>query len=119
MIADKVDCIKTPLLALNAFDDPFSPGHSKLLPLSYATADTRYHCLTSICCTFEGIPVNEIVRSDYVTLVLTERGGHVAFLDTRFPWGVSYMDRMFKEYVQAVFNNLDLMIDSPPLTPTT
>lgn len=55
------------------------------------------------------IPVEDIARSDYITMVLTERGGHVGFIDTMLAQGGCYMDRMFSQYVNAVFTNSDLL----------
>ena len=56
-----------------------------------------------------GIPVEEIEKTENLAVVLTERGGHVAFVDTFFARGDSYVDRMFEQYVTAVFNNQDLL----------
>ena len=56
-----------------------------------------------------GIPVEEIEKTEKLAVVLTERGGHVAFVDTFFARGDSYVDRMFEQYVTAVFNNQDLL----------
>lgn len=56
------------------------------------------------------IPVEDIAKSDYITMVLTERGGHVGFIDTMFAQGSCYMDRMFSQYVDAVFTNSHLLM---------
>jgi len=82
-ISDKVFSVKTPTLMLNSMDDPFSPGYS--------------------------IPVDDINKTENLALVLTERGGHVGFIDTFFARGDCYMDRMFEQYVTAAFNNQDLL----------
>lgn len=56
---------------------------------------------------FSGIPVEEINRSNHVTLVMTNCGGHVAFVDSLFARGRSFMDRLVNEYLQTVTSNLD------------
>lgn len=68
----------------------------------YILSDFFYTC-------FLVIPVDDISKSDYITMVLTERGGHVAFIDTLFAQGPCYMDRMFSQYVDAVFTNTPLL----------
>ncbi|XP_067944259.1 phospholipase ABHD3-like [Watersipora subatra] len=75
-LADKFQRIRIPLLALNSADDPFAPGHS--------------------------IPVDRIGKSENVALLLTERGGHVAFVDTYF--APTYLERVFRQYVTSVFD---------------
>uniref|UniRef100_A0A3B4UUG0 Phospholipase ABHD3 n=1 Tax=Seriola dumerili TaxID=41447 RepID=A0A3B4UUG0_SERDU len=68
-----------PILCLNAADDPFSPQNA--FPLT-------------------------IVRSlPNVALLLTAHGGHIAFLQGLFPRGESYMERLFGQFVQAVFEH--------------
>jgi len=73
----KVHDIKVPLLCLNAADDPFSPG--------------------------QYIPTNEASGSSNVAIVVTSRGGHIAFFDgCLFPNESSFMHRLFSEFVQAI-----------------
>ncbi|XP_053193159.1 phospholipase ABHD3-like [Scomber japonicus] len=68
-----------PILCLNAADDPFSPQHA--FPLT----------------TVQGLP--------NVALVMTDHGGHIAFLQGLFPRGESYMERLFSQFVHAVFEH--------------
>ncbi|XP_023125534.1 phospholipase ABHD3-like isoform X1 [Amphiprion ocellaris] len=66
-----------PILCLNAADDPFSPQTA--------------------------FPVNIVQNLPNVALLLTAHGGHIAFLQGLFPRGESYMERLFGQFVQAVF----------------
>ncbi|KAM7395416.1 hypothetical protein PAMA_006937 [Pampus argenteus] len=68
-----------PILCLNAADDPFSPQHA--FPLTVV----------------QGLP--------NVALLLTAHGGHIAFLQGLFPRGESYKERLFSEFIQAVFEH--------------
>lgn len=40
-----------------------------------------------------------------VALLLTAHGGHIAFLQGLFPRGEGYMERLFGQFVQAVFEH--------------
>uniref|UniRef100_A0A8D3C8Q8 Phospholipase ABHD3 n=1 Tax=Scophthalmus maximus TaxID=52904 RepID=A0A8D3C8Q8_SCOMX len=68
-----------PILCLNAADDPFSPQYA--FPLTIV----------------QGLP--------NVALLLTAHGGHIAFMQGLFPRGENYMDRLFGQFVQAVFEH--------------
>lgn len=74
------EVIKTPLLCLSADDDPFSPT--------------------------EQIPSERIKDCDNIALLLTHTGGHVGFLEGLLPNGRGYMDKVYKEYIKAVFDEL-------------
>ncbi|KAM3860956.1 phospholipase ABHD3-like [Diretmus argenteus] len=66
-----------PILCLNAADDPFAPKHS--IPQA------------------QGLP--------NVAMLVTAHGGHVAFLEGLFPRGEAYSDRLFGQFIQAVFEH--------------
>ena len=51
------------------------------------------------------LPVTIVQNLPNVALLMTTHGGHVAFLQGLFPRGESYMDRLFGQFVQAVFEH--------------
>ena len=55
------------------------------------------------------IPLDEARQSECVAIVQTSHGGHIGFLEGLFPRHRSFMDRMFAEYVFAVFENLNAL----------
>ncbi|XP_054876115.1 phospholipase ABHD3-like isoform X1 [Poeciliopsis prolifica] len=77
--AKKLPNTAVPILCLNAADDPFSPQST--------------------------FPVSIVQTLPNVALLLTTHGGHIAFLQGLFPRGESYMERLFGQFVQAVFEN--------------
>ncbi|XP_075437261.1 phospholipase ABHD3-like isoform X2 [Ascaphus truei] len=75
----KVSQIRTPVLCLNAADDPFSPNHA--------------------------IPVAQVSCNPCVALLLTSHGGHIGFLEGLFPRQQNYMDRVFRQFVGSAFQH--------------
>uniref|UniRef100_A0A8C0G9U2 Phospholipase ABHD3 n=1 Tax=Chelonoidis abingdonii TaxID=106734 RepID=A0A8C0G9U2_CHEAB len=75
----KLKSIGIPVLCLNSLDDVFSPGHA--------------------------IPIETAKQNPNVALVLTSCGGHIGFLEGMWPRKYTYMDRVFKQFVQAVFEH--------------
>ncbi|NXP71235.1 ABHD3 Phospholipase, partial [Ramphastos sulfuratus] len=75
----KLKSVGIPVLCLNSVDDVFSPGHA--------------------------IPVEAAKQNANVALVLTSCGGHIGFLEGIWPRKCTYMDRVFKQFVQAVFEH--------------
>uniref|UniRef100_A0A8C8SHM2 Phospholipase ABHD3 n=1 Tax=Pelusios castaneus TaxID=367368 RepID=A0A8C8SHM2_9SAUR len=75
----KLKSIEIPVLCLNSMDDVFSPSHA--------------------------IPMETFKQNPNVALVLTSCGGHIGFLEGIWPRKCTYMDRVFKQFVQAVFEH--------------
>ncbi|XP_015678294.1 phospholipase ABHD3 isoform X2 [Protobothrops mucrosquamatus] len=75
----KLKKIGIPVLCLNSLDDAFSPNHA--------------------------IPVEIAKQNTNIALILTSCGGHIGFLEGLWPRKCTYMDRIFKQFVQAVFEH--------------
>ncbi|XP_063155241.1 phospholipase ABHD3 isoform X1 [Candoia aspera] len=75
----KLKKIGIPVLCLNSLDDAFSPNHA--------------------------IPVEIAKQNPNIALILTSYGGHIGFLEGLWPRTCTYMDRIFKQFVQAVFEH--------------
>lgn len=50
----------------------------------------------------EAIPIETAKQNPNVALVLTSYGGHIGFLEGIWPRQSTYMDRVFKQFVQAM-----------------
>ncbi|EPY75649.1 hypothetical protein CB1_001599006 [Camelus ferus] len=72
----RLKSVGIPVLCLNSVDDVFSPRHA--------------------------IPIETAKQNPNVALVLTSYGGHIGFLEGIWPRQSTYMDRVFKQFVQAM-----------------
>lgn len=77
--ANKVHNTAVPILCLNAADDPFSPQNA--------------------------FPLAIVKRLPNVALLVTAHGGHIAFLQGLFPRSEGYMEQLFGQFAQAVFEH--------------
>ncbi|GAU98267.1 hypothetical protein RvY_09437-2 [Ramazzottius varieornatus] len=81
----KVGHIKTPVLALNAADDVFSP--------------------------YEGIPKKEASENPNLCIVVTSHGGHIGFLEGWNAFGKNYVERLFAQFATTMFDNYKQLRD--------
>uniref|UniRef100_S4R6P4 Abhydrolase domain containing 1 n=1 Tax=Petromyzon marinus TaxID=7757 RepID=S4R6P4_PETMA len=72
----KLPAVRVPVLCLNAADDPLSPASA--------------------------FPLESVRANPYVALLVTARGGHLAFLEGLVPRATSYMDRLYQQFARAV-----------------
>uniref|UniRef100_A0A672T157 Phospholipase ABHD3 n=1 Tax=Sinocyclocheilus grahami TaxID=75366 RepID=A0A672T157_SINGR len=75
----KIKSVQVPMLCLNAADDVFSPNHA--------------------------FPVEAVKQNPNVALLITCHGGHIGFLEGLWPRQSTYMDRVFRQFTSAVFEN--------------
>ncbi|XP_071855353.1 phospholipase ABHD3-like [Apostichopus japonicus] len=80
---NKLNKIKVPTLCLNAADDPFAP-----LPT---------------------LPLTSANESSHVAMVVPMYGGHLGFMLGAIPIGKTLINRVFSEFMMAMFNHEDEM----------
>lgn len=98
----KVHAIRVPVLCLNASDDPFCPLHGERrhgAPGPAAGHGRGSHVR------FPAIPVEAAWHLPNVALLVTAHGGHIGFLEGLFPRHETYVDRVFAQFVTAVFEH--------------
>ncbi|XP_011494645.1 PREDICTED: abhydrolase domain-containing protein 3-like [Ceratosolen solmsi marchali] len=77
---NKLHRIKVPLLCLSAADDPFQP--------------------------IEAIPLQKVVETKHVAMIVTSRGGHIGFLEGIWPVKEEqYIGKIFSQFFNAIFSN--------------
>lgn len=72
---------------------------SSLSPTSLPPTPPAPHLAASIP---QAIPIETAKQNPNVALVLTSYGGHIGFLEGIWPRQCTYMDRVFKQFVQAM-----------------
>ena len=58
-------------------------------------------------CTFLALPLCEAEQSDNVCIATTTRGGHIGFCEGLLPFHSHLMDRVFAQYIDAIFQHGD------------
>ncbi|XP_073710830.1 phospholipase ABHD3 [Misgurnus anguillicaudatus] len=81
----KLKSVQVPMLCLNAADDVFSPNHA--------------------------FPVEAVKQNPNLALLITCHGGHIGFLEGLWPRQSTYMDRVFRQFTKAVFENSSSLND--------
>ena len=62
---------------------------------------------TLLIISFSAIPVERVKHSSHACIVVTSHGGHIGFLEGLWPRNESYMDRVFYQFMNMVFNNYE------------
>ncbi|CCD63974.1 Protein abhd-3.2 [Caenorhabditis elegans] len=78
-LATKVDKIKIPCVTLNSVDDYFSP--------------------------VECIPTLDIMESDYVCGIITNHGGHTAFMESADPNARGMVEKLLSQWGNMIFHD--------------
>lgn len=98
--------VRVPLLCLNASDDPFCPLHGEW---GWGGAGAGpvggWQRLTPAPWHLAAIPVEAAWRLPHVALLVTAHGGHIGFLEGLFPRHGTFMDRVFTQFITAVFEH--------------
>ncbi|RWS26817.1 phospholipase ABHD3-like protein, partial [Leptotrombidium deliense] len=78
----KLNLIKRPTLCVSAADDMFAPLYS--------------------------LPIEEIEKSSHVGLVVTQKGGHIGFMEGFLPTLPFFSERLLKQYLSALIKLDDI-----------
>ena len=58
------------------------------------------------------VPVAQIAQSDYVAMLMTSYGGHLAWIDGLLPVSVgNFMDRAYGQWLEAILSDLHAVCD--------
>lgn len=100
---NKLHKIKVPTLCLSAADDPFQP-----LDGEFELNKSKETKILRISLYFSAIPIKAAEMSSHVAIVVTARGGHIAFLEGFWPGNKDqYMSRIFGQYFSAALFDKD------------
>lgn len=81
-LKDRLHLIKKPTLCLNAADDMFQP--------------------------LEALPIEQFKNSSHIALLITQRGGHIGFMDGHLPCAPFFSERLCKQYLSALIKLDDI-----------
>ena len=84
--------IKVPYLALNAEDDPFSPGYGR-----------EKKSITEMIIFFVAIPTDVFQTNPYLILMKTKVGGHIGFTEDFFPTGITLTEKVLAQFAHTCF----------------
>ena len=57
----------------------------------------------------EALPTDETSSNDYVAIMKTQYGGHIGFMEGWAPTRYHFSDRVFSQFANGVFSNLDTL----------
>lgn len=111
----KLKSVQVPMLCLNAADDVFSPSHGESQRPSHGRR--RHHDMKSdhdpiredesryLSRVFPpaAIPVEAVKQNPNLAMLITCHGGHIGFLEGLWPRQSTYMDRVYRQFTKAVF----------------
>ncbi|KAK0151414.1 Protein ABHD1 [Merluccius polli] len=93
----------TPVLCLNAADDPLCPENTCLNLIDSLPSPTP----TPPPPPLKGLPMAMVQHLANVALLVTAHGGHLGFLEGLLPLGECYMDRLVGQFIQAGFEHTE------------
>lgn len=89
-LKNKINQIKKPLLCLNSIDDFLCPGTS------------IYRCDNNCLFVLTEIPTEEALKSSFVAIITTIKGGHLGFFDGFLPGRIYLTERICHEYLHGL-----------------
>jgi len=66
---------------------------------------------SNIVVTLSALPMEKCSSSSHVCMLVTRHGGHIGFLEGIFPRHENFMDRLFAQYIDAIFKHGDELIE--------
>lgn len=95
-LATKVAKIKVPCVTLNSYDDYFSPIECKLALTHLTSSNKNDH---------SGIPTADIMQSDHVVGIITNHGGHTAFMESADPNARGLVEKLLSQWGNLIFHD--------------